>query len=665
MAAKPIGYGMGVLKSFVHSILGQVIYGLPVSRPTEYSCVFCIDHILFYYIINEKWTEKGTGGAVMAEIHPGKVFRTIYMAAVLYISCSVFHVSAQLPESNYNYAAVISESAYAEEGWKRVADSLVSRHGLKGNAELFLWGTTVTDLRSELSEFRPDYIGYIARPVTDCNAAFVAAVSRLSRNLDDDPYGDAVWGIITGYEAEDALRVISESLEIRTVLLASNGLPYEPPLQRFYQGIGMVCESYTETNYLFPGRGGEVYTEDRRPEGEQDRIKLVSKWMNAESLDITINGEGTISGPIDCIVTGGHGNVNLWQCHYPDAGNEGYMQSSGGRLYGAPHSGSSIPIDAPTPKVFWCASNCLMGNPNRIDNIVYAAFHTGHAVQMYGFVNSASTGDEFMAWGFYDRVTKFAGKHSFAEGFFIAGNTALFEIEHPSGHFTTSRVRLFLDSTVVYGDPAAEVAFHDFGDGAKAFREELHVTEGQEDRTQFTLTITAVTHEIQFSKGYCYQFRPVRLLPVRIDPSTVAIDGNEGHTTEITDNLVIWEMLADGEILQKGASKTLEWSADVTADPTGILDKRETYGVFSSPRTVSAVAGPGFVTVAVNNAGIGELLFRIVGAGGRCRAVHRCVIEGNGNKRLRIPVELVPGVYYIFGEGRTTAGMCESFIVTR
>jgi len=505
-------------------------------------------------------------------------FEALKATNILRTLCIILVVSDFAHSLHYNYAVAISSEAYSQPDWKNLADSLVRKHDKNGTVKLFTWSSSVNDIKDELSRFKPDYIGYIARPAVECNASFIVSISRLSRQLDSDPYGDAVWGIITGYEASDALRAISESLNVKTVLAASANLSYEPPIRRFYQAIGMTCDSYTKTDYLFPESEGKVYSEDKRPENEQDRIKLVSKWLNAESMNLEISGKGLISGPVDCIITGGHGNVNLWQCHYPEAGTEGYMRSSGGKLFGAPYSGGSISITAPTPKIYWCASNCLMGNPNNKDNVVYAAFGSGHAVQMFGFVNNASSGDEFMAWGVYDRITKSAGTYTLPHGFFLSNNNALFEINNPSGQLNVRLVEQYMDSTVFYGDPAGDVRFYDLGDSVKAFKSDItfdndnsgkafksDITFDNDNsgKASFTYTFTMVAHDLEFGAGYCYQFRPVSLLPVRIDPSSVEITKNQGHKALITDNLLIWEILSQGQKLAKGNTKTLQWTAKI------------------------------------------------------------------------------------------------------
>lgn len=555
--------------------------------------------------------------------------------------------------SRYNYAVVVSSSAYSDPGWKAVADSLLKKHGKNGTAVLFTWSSSVNEIKSSLSEFKPDYIAYIVRPATECNSAFVVAVSRLSRQLDNDPYGDAVWGIVTGYESSDALRAISESLTVKTVLAASSNLSYEPPIRRFYQAIGMTCDSYTKTDYLFPDSQGKVYTENKRPENEQDRIKLVSKWLNAQSLNIEIPGQGKLNGPVDCFITGGHGNVNLWQCHYPEAGTEGYMQSSGGKLYGAPYSGSSIAITAPTPKIFWCASNCLMGNPDKKDNVVYAAFGTGHAVQMFGFVNNSSSGNDFMAWGVYDRVTKSAGVYTLPRGFFLSNNNSLFELKHPSGEMDTKLVEQFTDSTVIYGDPAGDVKFYDFGDSARAYKTDLSFVPDDSGVAEFTYTLTMLAHDLEFGAGYCYQFRPISLLPVRIDPATVVITKNEGHTAEITDNLLIWEMLSKGEKLSRGKTKILRWTAKITDEKNvSVKDKHVSIETRPCMRVIPAPAG---VIMHVMNMPSGKFNIRIVDLAGRLCYSGKFISNGMIKQSFNAGYTSGSGVYFLtLIQGRIT-----------
>jgi hypothetical protein len=247
------------------------------------------------------------------------------------------------------------------------------------------------------------------------------------------------------------------------------------------------------------------------------------------------------------------------------------MRSSEGVLYGAPYSGSAIAINAPTPKIYWCASNCLMGNPDNKNNIVYAAFHSGHAVQMFGFVNNASAGDEFMAWGTYDRVTKCAGRVTLPQGFFLSQNNAIFECLNPSGLINTGSVKIYMDSTVLYGDPAGDVHFYNTGETAHAYTTACtFVKNSNTGATEFTYSFTMNAHDLEYGEGYVYQFRPLHLLPVHIDTGSVVIKSNDGGKAVFADNMLIWKMLGKGETLKRGKTKKLTWTATCLDNATGI-----------------------------------------------------------------------------------------------
>jgi hypothetical protein len=572
------------------------------------------------------------------------------VAFTVVIMLSIAAADGDPAPSNYTYAVVISKTAYADAGWKAVADSLLKKHS-RTASRLFTWTSSVNEVKTDLAAFMPTYIGFIARPVTECNTAFVAAASRLSRALDSDPYGDAYWGVITGFQASDALRAISESLLIKTVILGSNGIAYEPPLQRYYQGLGMPCESYTKTDYLFPNTNGQVYSVEQRPESQQDRVNLMVKWLNAATLNISVSGKGTIAGTFDCLITGGHGNVNVWQMHYSDAGTEGYLRSSNGQLTGAPYSGSSIAINSPTPKVYWHASNCLMASPDNINNWVYAAFHTGHAVQLFGFIPEASTGDEFMAWGLFDRTTKFAGRYTLPQSHFISNNNAQFELLHSTGLFNLSGVRSYLDATLIYGDPAADVTFYSFGDSARSYKESFTYTTNAQGTTTFEYAITAMTHALQFGQGYCYQFRPVFFMPVRIDAATVSVVKNDGSTAEITDNLVLWELLRSGQTLQKGSTKTLRWTATLL-NQSGIESPAPTPATPDLCVQPYQTARNKAIQVTCRNVPAGATTLSIVTLNGKSVFNTSIMSAGKQRQSFVIPLPHVSGVNVITIKGQ-------------
>lgn len=88
-----------------------------------------------------------------------------------------------------DYAIIISEETAAMPEWKAVADKLAEKHG----------GSIVTVKDSmfakldTLKKMAPRFMAVVARP-EEIDRVLVNDLHRLTRRLDDDPYGDCIWG---------------------------------------------------------------------------------------------------------------------------------------------------------------------------------------------------------------------------------------------------------------------------------------------------------------------------------------------------------------------------------------------------------------------------------------------------------------------------------------
>ncbi len=105
----------------------------------------------------------------------------------------------QLPPT---YAVVVARATYAQPGWKQVVDTLLTRH--QGNR--ITYDENLDDVLLPLAQSFPRTVCFVATP-TEATRQYVADVHRLTRRLDEDPYTDVVWGILTGYDADNALRI--------------------------------------------------------------------------------------------------------------------------------------------------------------------------------------------------------------------------------------------------------------------------------------------------------------------------------------------------------------------------------------------------------------------------------------------------------------------------
>ncbi len=516
-----------------------------------------------------------------------------------------FNLFSQPCNESYSYAVVIKSEAYQDAGWKAVADTLLTIHG-KTASQLFQWNSSVTEVKTELAQFMPDYIAFVCKPVTDASNSFIKTVLNFTRELDSDPYFDAVWSIVTGYEPQDAIRAVTSRLRCRTEVVGPDGVgiktqqgvqfPVDPPKVKYHFADGHLEDTNDPTNI------------------GSDRIVPISKWLN-EGIHIEMSGHPAIEGPVDLFVTGGHGNVNAWQAHFPSSDGEGFLRSGNGQLYGDPYSGDNVNINKTTPTVYFAINNCLVGCPDNIGNMVYAWFHTGGATHMFGFI--VSTGASHAGYSTFKRMTDRVNP---SESYFLAMNNLKFSCEKDIAFSTWSESQFVfnLENTIMYGDPRGDVYF----DSAYSSSEnkvintlELIETAPQEPDT-FVFTSTWNTDDYKAYEWWHRDLRPVMCLPARIDPATVSIIKNELHTHEICDNILLADPWRSDECTI-GAKKTLTWTAKVITNTTDLAHTSHHITKNTAWLKVSPLANTGLIMVRFKMFKPGNVVLSIFSAAGR------------------------------------------------
>jgi len=98
------------------------------------------------------------------------------------------------------YVVLISEKTAKRTDWKRAADKFLKRY----SGKLVVWrGNDVLSAREELKKNAPRYVAVIAAP-EEIDRVFVAKLHRMSREMNDDIFGDFLWGIISGKDGATA-----------------------------------------------------------------------------------------------------------------------------------------------------------------------------------------------------------------------------------------------------------------------------------------------------------------------------------------------------------------------------------------------------------------------------------------------------------------------------
>lgn len=121
-----------------------------------------------------------------------------------------FVASAGAAEPSGRYAIVVRKEVAAGP-WGKVVRLLEEKH----RGKTFAFGKSPEEVRADVGAYHPRFVCFVCEPTEDF-PEFALVANKFCRTLDDDPYVDAIWGILTGFDEEHALELAeAEPVAIR------------------------------------------------------------------------------------------------------------------------------------------------------------------------------------------------------------------------------------------------------------------------------------------------------------------------------------------------------------------------------------------------------------------------------------------------------------------
>jgi len=432
------------------------------------------------------------------------------------------------------YVVVVSETTWNVAEWRDVAESLQTKH--TGHILTYEGEPFPEALRAQVGQGTTSHVCFVAQP-QEVTRAYIGSAHQMLRALDADVYGDAIWGVVTGLTAGDALALAkkSDSLAIGNALLktASGWLEY------ISSG---TFHSETDPSLIWTRTHGGVI--DKRTDGPlDDTVPLVN----------ALNGN-----EVNLMVTSGHATEKQWQLFYDpndssNPGPEGYFRSDNGQLYGQDNESTRHNITSKNPKVYYAPGNCLIGHipegstPN--DSLVLGWLKSGGAVQFAGYTVTTSYG--YMGWGLADYFIKLGQRYSFAEAWHLVNQALLFDQKHVTPGIDPAALAHDRDVFVLYGDPAFnarlwQVTDPDYSQGLSCVAEAGGVR-------RFTLHME-MNRDVNVTKPV------IARLPFPV--SDVEIIHDAGRVVDVVDDMVLVQLWHAGEAdLTTGQTWTVEFRA--------------------------------------------------------------------------------------------------------
>jgi len=296
------------------------------------------------------------------------------------------HVLADPPQENHSsYAVVVKESTAKDAEWKQVVDALKQKH----NATVMTYSDSVDESLDSLSSLFPRYACFVAKP-EDAGRLFVAQVHQLTRQLDDDPYSDTLWGILTGYDAANAL-VIATTDQPLVVKKVASGTEFAADMVT----EGQWYDELVKNKHVRKTSGENA----KQLKGPDDTTKPIVDLLNEYRAD--------------AMITSGHATERDWQIGFRF--KSGYFRCADGTLFGLDTNKEKYPINSPNPKVYLAIGNCRMGHVVDQDAMALAWMNSAGVRQMIGY--TVDTWYGYGGWGCLDYFIEQPGRYTFAEAF--------------------------------------------------------------------------------------------------------------------------------------------------------------------------------------------------------------------------------------------------------
>ena len=437
-------------------------------------------------------------------------------------------------ESAGPYAIVVKKDVAAGP-WGKVVQFLEAKY--KGKA--FAYDKSPEDVRQNVGVYHPRYVCFVCQP-TENFPDFALVANKFCRTLDDDPYVDAIWGILTGFDEEHALELAkAEPVVIKRAFTKTLGAWLNWVPEGDY-----VTEWTRDRGELGEKKAGEDFTvTSGGPTSDAEDSRYVHRLLSEDKFDL--------------IIGSGHGGHHNWMLMYPRG--KGYLTARGGRLtMTAP--GVDLPLTASRPKIYWAVGNCLTGVVNTGRNSFkdsYAlAWMKNGAKQYVGAVQS--TWYE-LNWNMADWFLKQEGRWTFSESLFLLRQWSNYLLAED---IVTGREREGTEFTdgifVLYGDPALEGRVEKTRE--PALTETLDVREtGDKDVVRMTYKVKVnfvgegnkrTTEKYDGWRIFCY------LLPYQV--TDVKVEKTDFSKVVLPGETIIWDA---GKGLKIGDERSVTFTA--------------------------------------------------------------------------------------------------------
>ncbi|MCI5706332.1 MAG: hypothetical protein MR298_03265 [Odoribacter sp.] len=328
--------------------------------------------------------------------------------------CALLASCQSAPKAN-EYVVIAGNSVVADSAWNKVAQTLKDKH----QAAFLTYQTKPEEVLPQLQQIRPRYVAIVEKP-ENLGRDYVIALNQMSRKVDSDVYADFLWGIITGYDAAAAMKMVNNSTEplvlkdaIATITELSSGKWFDRFAWLDDHKMGLWGEKASKddtiVSYQLPMKKMKLrYTMSHGNYRDIERMMVDPKDAMQTFYDFYEKYNP------DLVVTAAHATERNLEMPF----SLGNIKPKNGVLYMDFPDGPKDLKESGKRRVYLPIGNCLIANMKNTKDCMAAAWmNSANAATMVGYVVTTWHGRN--GWGGLKYLVTNPGRYSVAEAFFM------------------------------------------------------------------------------------------------------------------------------------------------------------------------------------------------------------------------------------------------------
>lgn len=327
----------------------------------------------------------------------------------------MFCVGCQVAPKTNEYVVIAGKGIVADSAWNHVAQALKDKH----EAVLLSYNEKPDELLPQLRQIQPRYVAIVEKP-ENLNRDYVIDLNQMSRRVDDDIYADFLWGIITGYDARAAMKMVDNSTEplvikdaVATIMELHSGKWFDRYAWIDDHTMGLWGEKKSKDDtivtYQLPSQPTKMMR--RYPDGKTEAV-TINRVNPVDEMQTFYNIYEKYNP--DLVVTAAHATERNLEMPF----SLGNIKAKDGVLYMDFPENPQDMKESGKRKVYLPIGNCLIANvDNTKESMAIAWMNSGNAATMVGYVVTTWHGRN--GWGGLKYWLTTPGRYSLAEAFYM------------------------------------------------------------------------------------------------------------------------------------------------------------------------------------------------------------------------------------------------------